>query len=281
MGFVRERAQGSRATQERPDLVTESAQAGRVGNPTDGAQRLRLGGDAGDRGVGEGGHETRVGTTKATSIHLLAQVCHGAIDQRADPTRGAGRHDPARGGSSHAPDRAGRDDAPPGGTRRARPHRSSPADRPTRHAPRRRSRRAAGPRPIRAPRRRGRPSRRTSRAPSACGHRRAGRSRRATRRRRPSCRRGRSSSRGSVPGSTRPRSHHAVSGWSGRSSANSTFTRPPPTRPDHLVGTLLYQLVDESARTVNRDRRVALREEDRHHRQYRIRRYRAGRAAAA
>ena len=89
MGFVRwERAQGSRAdAQERADFVTESAEAGRVGHPADGAQRLGLGGDARDRGIGEGGHEPRIGTTKPTAIHLLAEVRHGAVDQRTDPVR--------------------------------------------------------------------------------------------------------------------------------------------------------------------------------------------------
>ena len=118
------------------------------GCPTDGAERLGLGGDAGDGGVGE--------RRRSTAGRRAAA---GPCPSRARGTRRSGRSAAASapaadrpvrrgGGSSHAPARAAPDAAPPGGTRPARRRRSGRADPPTSSARRRRSPRPARRRPV-------------------------------------------------------------------------------------------------------------------------------------
>ena len=81
---ARRAADGAGRREERPQLGAEAAQRGRRRRPADAAQRLGLGGDAGDRAVGEGGDEPRITAAQAAGVHLGAEERHGPGDQRVD-----------------------------------------------------------------------------------------------------------------------------------------------------------------------------------------------------
>ena len=64
--------------------MRSAAQVSRRRCPADAAQGLGLGGDAGDRGVGEGGDEAGVAATDAAGGHLALEEGDGARGQRVD-----------------------------------------------------------------------------------------------------------------------------------------------------------------------------------------------------
>ena len=86
--------------------------------PADAAERLGLGGDAGDRAVGEGGDEAGVAAAEAAGVHLGAEEPDRPGDERVDVRPQAiGLRRPA-GGSARGPGRAAPGGARRGGTRR-------------------------------------------------------------------------------------------------------------------------------------------------------------------
>ena len=102
-------ARSARA-QERPQLGAEAAQRGRRRRPADAAQRLRLGGDAGDGAVGERGDEARIAAAQAAGVHLGAEEGDGAVrsaGRRAARSRSACGPG-SRLSSRTSPSRAGR-----------------------------------------------------------------------------------------------------------------------------------------------------------------------------
>ena len=101
----RARGQGAQGRpQEREQFVAQSAQTCGRGLPPVHAQCLRLGGDAGDRGVAERGDEPGVGSPQATGVHLGLQVRVRSSRQRLQLAGERLGH--ARGEPAHLADEA-------------------------------------------------------------------------------------------------------------------------------------------------------------------------------
>ena len=89
---------GEGGAEEGAELVAEAAQADGVGPPADGAERLGLGGDAGDRGVAERGDEAGVAPAEPAGVHLGREVADGAVDERLQALTQPGRPGRTRAG---------------------------------------------------------------------------------------------------------------------------------------------------------------------------------------